>query len=208
VSVFFRKRTVSNQNVFVAPDRATAVGLALDAGLGAPGNGTIVDQIPVVWPKLSSYINDDVFLPDEPEYLWDSSISDGQSRGFAVVCDSFNHTFPVQVLTSLTVFTDNAHEAVIEIYNTVDPIPALVASISPYPPPLIDGNMDPVKGYTEVQPYNWQTIRYFSNFSPLLPQNNNYSVVVSFRAVNYNVFPPFSANPAGLAFVLDSYRIV
>ncbi|SYX83437.1 hypothetical protein [Paenibacillus alvei] len=203
--VGFRRRTASNQNVFVAPDRATAVSLALNAGFGALGNVTIVGQIPV-WPKLNRYINDN-FLAGEPEYIWDSSISDGQSRGFAVVCESFQSTNAIQLLTSLTVFTDNAHEAAIEIYDTGFPIPTLVDSISPYPFPLTDGNMDPVTGYTEVQPYNWQTIRYFSGFSSTLAINTSYRLVVSFRAVNYNVIPPFAANPAGLAFVLDSYFI-
>lgn len=80
---------------------------------------------------------------------------------------------------NLTVFTDNAHEAVIELYNLDLPKPALVTSLNPTPLPLNSGSMDPVTGFTEVQPYNWQTVRFFTNYTSTLPTSNLLGLVVS-----------------------------
>lgn len=198
-------RTVSGNNVFVASDRAVAVYNLLSASPGSQGNATIINQVNV-WPKLDSYLNDNTLpgAPFTPSYIWDSTVSDGLSRGFAVECMRLGISSSIQIISNVSVFTDNAHEAVIEVYDVEGPTPVLVGPISPVP--LVDGNMDPVTGIFEIQPYNWQTVRCFSTSSGILPASS-YSVILSFRVVNYNVFPPFSNNPAGLSFIADTYIV-
>lgn len=203
--VLFHFRMVSDNDVIVAPDRATAVGLALSGGPPDP-SATIISQFPT-WPKLNNYTNDNGLgiPPPEPQFIWDSSVSDGQSRGFATILSNFSFGSPTFAIINLVVFTDNAHEAVIEVYNR--DTQSVEFTLTPAPLPLIDGNMDPATGYTETQPYNWQTVRFYSNHTPTFPIGTSLALVLSFRVVNYNVIPPLAINPAGLAFIADLYFI-
>jgi hypothetical protein len=199
-------RIVSDSNIVVASDRDTAVSLLL---AGEAGNVTIVPPNPL-WPSLNEYNNDNSPLGPtaEPQYIWDSTTSDGQSRGFAGKGLGLDVIVPIQLLVTLTVFTDNAHEAQIDIFDISGPNPVLAETITPTPQKLLDGNLDPVTGTTTdvSHPFNWQKIRYYSNFSSILPASA-YQMVVSFRVVNYNISPPGAPNPAALAFVSDCYPI-
>lgn len=204
--VIIHSRLVSDTSTNVANSREAAVLLALS---NEPGNATIVPRSPL-WPSLNRYTNDNTFNSSEPQpdYIWDSTISNGQTRGFAKAYLVAPTNTPAEIIVNLSAFSDNAHEVFIEVYRD-NPF-TLVKTLNPFLVPLEDGNMDPISGTTTdiSPPYNWQSIRYFSNVTPLLPPvaPNNYILVVSFRVINY--IPLGEPNPAGLAFVFDVYLSV
>ena len=191
---------VSSSNVYVANDRDTAIALAVS---GAPGNKATVIPRYALWPQLIKYSNDNGLFPTiNPRYIWDSTTSDGQSRGFAARSGGISNANPLTINVNLCVFSDNAHVARVDVYNFSPPTPVLVQTLTP--PVLLDGNMDPIVGLIETPPYNWQDIRVYKNSSSNpLPPGAIYVVVVSFTAVNYILNPLGSENPAGLSFVAN-----
>ena len=53
----------------------------------------------------------------------------------------------------------------------------------------IDGSPDPNAGTANDVPFNWLYIRYYSIMSDTLVVSS-YMVVISFKALNYNINPP------------------
>lgn len=160
------------------------------------------------WPQLLSYVNDNSsFTTTSPSYVWDSFTTTPQTRffGAAITTPLLGNVeiYNYQLIVNLRVFCDNAHDVKIEVYNLDG---TLADTINPAAN-LIDGSLDPNAGTADDVPFNWLNIRYYSNNSNNLPANASYKVVVSFKAVNYNINPPGSPNPAGLAFALDVYSI-
>lgn len=191
-------RTVSDSTSYVAFDRDAAIALAL---AGNVGNATVVPRISA-WPELVNYTNNNGVVGD-PQYIWDSTTSDGQSRGFAARSNAFSG-FSNYVI-SLTTFCDNAHSVRIDIYELPEADPILLETLTP--PVLIDGNMDPITGLTEVQPYNWQSVRIYTIASSTLSTNNPHIMIFSFTGVNYNVSSAGAPNPAGIVFSVDIVAI-
>lgn len=187
---------VSDEFTYIAGDQLTAIDLAIN---NDPGNKATVLPTFVGWPSIMPYSN---YSNNKPSFIWDSVTTDSQSRGFAKMSGSFKHDeFSTQAILWMAVFTDNAHVARVDVYNTEDSAnPIYVETISPVV--LQDGSMDPNTGLTEVQPYNWQTVRVFQGASSLLQSNTFHSIVVSFTAVNYTgATPPATpGNVAGLMF--------
>ena len=196
------QRLVSNgTSVFIAADRTAAVAAAIS------GSGTLATVVPryVAWPGLERLTNDNnsFFAPfGEPQCIWDTTATDGQTRGFATASNPFTLTGTSELAVSLAAFADNALEAQIDL---VDAATSAIVSAPPLGVLLTDGSMDPASGTTTDinPPFNWQNIRFYSVNSGAIPAGT-YKVVVSFRGVNYNRASG-TVNPAALAFVADVY---
>jgi hypothetical protein len=189
---------------FVSPiSRNAAISMAI---AGAGSVATNVGRVFSGWPQLLPYVNDNSgFTLTAPQYVWDSFTTTPQTRYFAAAINTPVLDSDAQLIVDLTVFCDNAHDALIEVFDAATG--ALVDTITPAPPVnLIDGSLDPNAGTADDVPFNWLNIRYYSNNSVQLP-NASHKVVVSFQAENYNINPPGSNNPAGLAFALDVYSV-
>jgi hypothetical protein len=190
---------------FVSPvSRDAAIAMAkANAGSVATNVGRVFSG----WPQLLPYTNDNSgFTLQAPQYVWDLFTTTPQTRYFAAAITSSAILTGAQLIFNLRVFCDNAHDALIEVYDATTG--ALVDIITPAPPVnLIDGSLDPNAGTADDVPFNWLNVRYYSNVSKPIPVDVTYDIVVSFRAENYNINPPGSNNPAGLAFALDVYTV-
>jgi hypothetical protein len=201
------ERIVSSpSNVFMAATRQVAVQNAI-IGVGTNPVSVPRDK---VWPTLQRYINDNAgfvtYNPSpaqDPEFIWDSSATDGQSLGFAVSSNEYSFSTSINFDISVVAFADNAHNLQIDL---VDATSNTVISTLPLGLQLDDGSMDPATGVTVETtdfPYNWQNIRFYSISTGALPAGT-YKIIVSFTAVNYDQFPGFP-NPAAVAFVADIF---
>lgn len=189
----------SGANTFIAADQLTAINLAVT---NAPGNkATVIPHYPV-WPSITKYVNDNGPFPTIlPQYIWDSTTTDNQVRAFAARSGALGSlSSQVRMSVNLTVFSDNAHIARIDVYDFSGPSLTFVETITP--PVLMDGSLDANTSLIETLPYNWQNIRIYHEQSSLLPAAGQYGIIVSFTAVNYLGFsPPITpGNPAGLMF--------
>jgi hypothetical protein len=190
---------------FVSPiSRNAAIAMAI---AGAGSVATNVGRVFSGWPQLLPYTNDNSgFTLQAPQYVWDSFTTTPQTRYFAAAITSSAILTGAQLIFNLKVFCDNAHDALIEVYDATTG--ELVDIITPAPPVnLIDGSLDPNAGTADDVPFNWLNVRYYSNVSKPIPVDVTYDIVVSFRAENYNINPPGSNNPTGLAFALDVYTV-
>lgn len=194
-----KMEVISSADTYVAADQTAAIALAVSSG--PTDKATVIPRYPL-WSSLTKYANDNGPFPTQvPQYIWDSTTTDGQVRAFAARSEMFfSGGDPVAISVCLTVFADNAHIARIDIYDFNVPSATLVETLTP--PILVDGSMDANAGLTEVIPYNWQDLRVYSAQSSVLPGDGVYAVVVSFTVVNYLGFqPPMSpGNPAVLMF--------
>ncbi|EPY07147.1 hypothetical protein PAALTS15_10144 [Paenibacillus alvei TS-15] len=170
-----------------------------------------------VWPLIQKYDND--ILPPfgdnpNPEYIWDQSTLDGQRVAFGVgtsggrvVSSGTTQAFAV----ILVAFADNAMDAKIELFELVN---NQYVKVAPQPVGLdelvlIAGNPNvPTTGLTEIEPYNWQSIRIYSTRFTVAAQDVDriVKIVASFEVTNYLVANPPKPNPAGLQFILDVYN--
>lgn len=189
----------SDAFTYVAPDQPTAINLAVTGAIG--NRATVISRYPV-WPNITKYSNDNSpFINVTPKYIWDSTTTDNQVRGFAAFSGGVGSEVNALTLdVSLTVFADNAHFARLDVYNVAGDSPVYITTLTP--PVLTDGNMDPITGLVEIVPYNWQNIRIYNMTSPPLPAGGIYAILASFTVTNYFGFnPPITpGNPAGLMF--------
>ncbi|WP_123042473.1 hypothetical protein [Cohnella candidum] len=201
-----RLRTVSDSSTtFVGPDRNTAISGAL-SGSGTPATN-YTPRLYFGWPGLAPYSNDNGLPKLTPSYVWDSTIGNGERIGVAARTSFISNpgAIALSIAVSIAVFCDNAHDTQIQIFRQGEPFP--YATITPkdtfgVPLPLSDGSMTPID---EPGPtFNWQDIRFYSSNIILTPADAPYSVVLSIEGQNYISSGP---NPAGIAFVMDSYFI-
>ncbi|MCR8842644.1 hypothetical protein NQ117_03030 [Paenibacillus sp. SC116] len=205
MSIQFYNRTVSSDSsTYVALDRASAIAQArAQSGVLA----TNVGREFAGWPILLPYVNDNSpaapVFNQAPQFVWDSFTTTPQTRFFAAPqFGVLGLATDESMLFDLRVFCDNAHDVRIDLFD--ETAGDLFATITPAAN-LIDGSLDPNAGIANDVPYNWLNIRYYSNISPPTPperSGNEFSYVISFQVVNYNIIPPVP-NPAGLMFALD-----
>lgn len=201
-----RVRTVSDSSTtFVGQDRNTAISGAL-AGNGTPA--TEYDpRLYFGWPGLAPYSNDNALPANTPAYVWDSTIQNGERIGVAARTPFISEpgATTLSIVVFVAVFCDNAHDTVIQIARQGEPFPfATITPIDSFsvPIPLRDGSMTPID---EPGPtFNWQDIRFYSSNIFINPPTSGYSVVLSIEGQNYISSGP---NPAGIAFVMDTYYI-
>ncbi|GMA66299.1 hypothetical protein NZD89_28895 (plasmid) [Alicyclobacillus fastidiosus] len=195
-------RLVSDKQTVVALDRATAIAQA--RGIQVLNDSTEVGRIVQQYPQLLPYQNDNSSLSTvAPSYIWDSITTTPQIRFFALGTTGFVLAAGNQLLVDLKVFCDNAHDVQIDIFDVT--VGDLFTTITPAGN-LTDGNLDPNTGVTDDIPYNWLNILYYTNTSIAVPDSRDgdtFQAVLSFQAVNYNISPPGTPNPAALAFVAD-----
>jgi hypothetical protein len=184
---------------YVASTRPAAIASARsNSGTAATDIGRVVQ-----WPQILSYVNGNGTLTAAPPaYIWDSVTTAPQDLFFAI--STFPFSFAVStgqaVIVELMVFCDNAHNVQIDIFDLTQG--DLFTTLTPAGG-LTDGSLN--TGTVENPPFNWQTIRYYSNDSQTVPAARNgdtLEVVISFEAVNYS---GSGVNPAGLAFIADIY---
>lgn len=186
-------------NVYTRDTRSEAVEAAV-AGGGVtqtvePGN------LLNVWPQIRSYDAGDG-PPVQVPFVWgaDNFIS-GQRLGFAAVISTNEDGFVGNFAYALDAFADNAHRAFLEVYvvegGVFNPIPF------PY---LNDAEAGSMAANTlEVQPYNWQFIRYSTKpiIAGLPTVGQKLFLVLSFEVQNYSI--PAN-NPAGLSYRLTLFK--
>ncbi|MCR8644287.1 hypothetical protein NV379_16665 [Paenibacillus sp. N1-5-1-14] len=203
-----RDRIVSSPSTtVVAIDRSTAISGLLNM-TGTPA--TDVGRSFFAWPGLDSYSNDNYFTPVTPAFVWGDTVIPGERLGFAASSQLTGNpsASSLSIIVFLTVFCDNAHDVVIQLLQEGKPFPAV--TITPVdgfnvPLPLIDGTMTPMNEPV-APPFNWQTLRFYSGTVDVEDSTSNYSAVVSFEGQNY-LNQGSAPNPAGLAFVMDTYFI-
>lgn len=206
-------RVVSDGKVYVRNDRDSAIAAFLQSLppiSACDKNNVRLFKVPENYPNLKEFDNDNAF-PDvqtaDPNFIWDSANQvSGEKLGFATGFEQeVVENNIVDFVVFLQAFADNAHNALISIYDR-----ATLQKLFDVTPLLQDGDMDPSTGLSETQPpFGWQTVRYYSNTFTLRQtqgQTNLFLIVLSFEVQNYvhPNNPPF--NPAALAFVADFYH--
>lgn len=209
-------RLISNSNtVYLGVDREQA---ASNAANNTGFNADLVSRY-FRWPALEKFDNDTpTFSPSpfsnisNPRYIWDTPTSPGQMESFGIASRSFTVSSgrASSFIVFLDAFADNAMRAKIELYRRNSA--GFYVKAVPQPNGLdnfvmIAGSSNPSAGLTEDAPFNWQDIRYYSTlFTVGTP--GTYKIVISFDATNYFLPPSGTANPAGIQFVSDIYRLI
>lgn len=197
--------TSNTSNVVGAANRAAAVASLL---AGNPPNVFNVGNAINMWPEQRRYTNDNNAAfsgAANPQFVWTTALPlAGVNQGFAVQ----SKVIPLTVgainsfVISLSSFADNAHRPRIEAINAAN---SAVIPIGDLGLDLTDGSLNPLT--TEVAPYNWQMIHYYTipiTFG-LVAAPLSIRFIISFEAVNY-ISAAGPVNPAGLAFVSDIYQ--
>lgn len=204
-----QRLTSSTTNIVSAADRVTAVNSLL---AGAAPNVVNVGNVPLVWPQLAKFDNDNTSFASapNPQFVWTQpTFIPGETHGFAAV----SITIPLQIgvvnefLLALTVFADNAVTAHIQAFSSLGinliPVPGLNVDLNA-------GSLNPVTGITTdvANPYNWQNVRFYSIPASLglITANIGVRFVFSFQVTNY--LTNGAINAAGLAFAADIYQNV
>ncbi|PZE20619.1 hypothetical protein [Paenibacillus xerothermodurans] len=190
---------------FSTASRTDAVEAAI-TGIASPTRALVtnVGRLFPFWPELAYYPSD---ASPNPQYVWESALpEEPETIWFAQAVTLTLPTVGLAItrLATADVFSDNTNTLFLEEYLSIPAVGLqLFASATPV------GGAPTGAMQAASPPYEWQTVRKFSNtyLSTLpvgLPLLTTQHFVVSIEAAN---FPPNGpVNPAGLQYIVELYN--